>query len=137
MPHLFEPFTLRGLTLRNRIVMSPMCQYSANDGLANDWHLIHLASRAVGGAGLVLAEESTPLVSIGYRGFDPNRTQTTMVLKDGIPISADMIGYPENYYLPPIDSVDRIDFLHGGAALLYGPQPGGALNYVKIGRAHV
>ena len=80
--------------------------------------------------GLVLAEESTPLVSIGYRGFDPNRTQTTMVLKDGIPISADMIGYPENYYLPPIDSVDTIDFLHGGAALLYGPQPGGALNYV-------
>ena len=80
--------------------------------------------------GLVIAEESSPLASIGYRGFDPNRTQWTMVLKDGIPVSMDMIGYPENYYLPPIDSVDSIDFLHGGASLLYGPQPGGALDYV-------
>lgn len=80
--------------------------------------------------GLVIAEEISPLASIGYRGFNPNRTQWTMVLKDGIPVSMDMIGYPENYYLPPIDSVDTIDFLHGGASLLYGPQPGGALNYV-------
>lgn len=80
--------------------------------------------------GLVIAEETTPLVSIGYRGFDPNRTQYTQVLVDGLPISADMFGYPENYYLPPIDAVDTIDFLHGGAGLLFGPQPGGALNYV-------
>jgi 2,4-dienoyl-CoA reductase-like NADH-dependent reductase (Old Yellow Enzyme family) len=56
MPHLFEPLALRSVTLPNRIAVSPMCQYSATDGIANDWHLVHLGSRAVGGAGLVLAE---------------------------------------------------------------------------------
>jgi 2,4-dienoyl-CoA reductase-like NADH-dependent reductase (Old Yellow Enzyme family) len=56
MAHLFEPLTLRSITLPNRIAVSPMCQYSGTDGFANDWHLVHLGSRAVGGAGLVLAE---------------------------------------------------------------------------------
>jgi len=56
MPHLFEPFTQRGVTFRNRIAVSPMCQYSSEDGFANDWHLVHLVSRAVGGAGLVMTE---------------------------------------------------------------------------------
>jgi Fe(3+) dicitrate transport protein len=81
--------------------------------------------------GLVLSEETTPLVSLGYRGLDPHRSQFTLVLKDGIPIAADMFGYPENYYMPPLDSVDQIDFVRGGAALLYGPQPGGALNFIS------
>jgi 2,4-dienoyl-CoA reductase-like NADH-dependent reductase (Old Yellow Enzyme family) len=54
--HLFAPLRLRGLTLRNRIVVSPMCQYSSVDGHANDWHFVHLGSRAVGGAGLVMTE---------------------------------------------------------------------------------
>jgi 2,4-dienoyl-CoA reductase-like NADH-dependent reductase (Old Yellow Enzyme family) len=58
MPHLFEPFQLRGLTLRNRIVVSPMCQYSSHEGFANDWHFVHLASRAIGGAALVFTEAS-------------------------------------------------------------------------------
>lgn len=53
---LFEPFTLRSVTFRNRIGVSPMCQYSCVDGLIGDWHLVHLGSRAVGGAGLVMAE---------------------------------------------------------------------------------
>jgi 2,4-dienoyl-CoA reductase-like NADH-dependent reductase (Old Yellow Enzyme family) len=53
---LFSPVTLRGVTLRNRVVVSPMCQYSSIDGFANDWHLVHLGSRAVGGAGAVLTE---------------------------------------------------------------------------------
>ncbi len=53
---LLSPLTLRSVTLRNRIVVSPMCQYSAEDGFANDWHFVHLGSRAVGGAGLVLTE---------------------------------------------------------------------------------
>jgi len=53
---LFEPLTLRGVTLRNRIGVSPMCEYSSVDGFANDWHLVHLGSRAVGGAGLVMTE---------------------------------------------------------------------------------
>lgn len=56
MPHLFDPFHLRGVTVRNRIGVSPMCQYSAVDGFANDWHLVHLGSRAVGGAGLIIME---------------------------------------------------------------------------------
>lgn len=54
--NLFAPLPIRGLTLRNRITVSPMCQYSSEDGFANDWHLVHLGSRAVGGAGLVLTE---------------------------------------------------------------------------------
>ncbi|MHC1791053.1 NADH:flavin oxidoreductase/NADH oxidase [Solidesulfovibrio sp.] len=53
---LFSPLTIRGVTLRNRIGVSPMCQYCCTDGLADDWHLVHLGSRAVGGAGLVFAE---------------------------------------------------------------------------------
>ncbi len=56
MTHLFEPLTLRGITLKNRIAVSPMCQYSSVDGFANDWHLVHYGSRAAGGAGLVLTE---------------------------------------------------------------------------------
>jgi 2,4-dienoyl-CoA reductase-like NADH-dependent reductase (Old Yellow Enzyme family) len=56
MPHLFSPLTLREITLPNRIVVSPMCQYSSVDGLANDWHFAHLAARAVGGAGLIITE---------------------------------------------------------------------------------
>ncbi|SER17041.1 2,4-dienoyl-CoA reductase [Solimonas aquatica] len=55
---LFTPLKLRDLTLRNRIAVSPMCQYSAQDGEPNQWHLVHLGSRAVGGAGLVMAEAS-------------------------------------------------------------------------------
>ena len=54
--HLFSPLKIRGATLRNRIAVSPMCQYSSEDGFANDWHLVHLGSRALGGAGLVFAE---------------------------------------------------------------------------------
>ncbi len=56
MAHLFEPLTIKSITLRNRIGVSPMCQYSSEDGVANDWHLVHLGSRAVGGAALVIAE---------------------------------------------------------------------------------
>lgn len=55
-PHLFRPLALRAVTLPNRIMMSPMCQYSAADGVANDWHRHHLAARAVGGVGLVMVE---------------------------------------------------------------------------------
>ena len=51
---MFTPFRLRDLVLANRVVVSPMCQYSAEDGTPNDWHLVHLGSRAVGGAGLVI-----------------------------------------------------------------------------------
>ncbi|WP_343669919.1 NADH:flavin oxidoreductase/NADH oxidase [Chitinophaga sp.] len=56
MAALFTPLTIGAVTLRNRIVVSPMCEYSSTDGFANDWHLVHLGSRAVGGAGLILTE---------------------------------------------------------------------------------
>ncbi|HTB35369.1 MAG TPA: NADH:flavin oxidoreductase/NADH oxidase, partial [bacterium] len=73
MPKLFEPFKLRGLTLRNRVGVSPMCQYSAVDGLPQAWHLPHLGSRAVGGAGLVMAEATGVLpegrITLGCTGL--------------------------------------------------------------------
>jgi 2,4-dienoyl-CoA reductase-like NADH-dependent reductase (Old Yellow Enzyme family) len=56
MPHLFDPITVRGLMLPNRIIVSPMCEYSSSEGFANDWHLVHLGSRAVGGAALTMTE---------------------------------------------------------------------------------
>jgi 2,4-dienoyl-CoA reductase-like NADH-dependent reductase (Old Yellow Enzyme family) len=58
---LFSPLTIRGLTLKNRIAMSPMCQYSSRDGLANDWHLVHIGSRAVGGVALAVVEATAVL----------------------------------------------------------------------------
>jgi len=79
--------------------------------------------------GLVLSEETSPLVSIGYRGFEPHRMQYFQVLENGIPIHADMLGYPESYYTPAIESVESLEFSRGGSALMYGPQPAGALNY--------
>src|SRR2546425_5015064 len=61
MPGLFDTFQLRDVTLRNRVVVSPMCQYSCVDGYANDWHFVHLGSRAVGGAALVMVEATAVL----------------------------------------------------------------------------
>ena len=55
-PPMFTPFRLRDMVLANRVVVSPMCQYSAEDGTVDDWHLVHLGSRAIGGAGLVITE---------------------------------------------------------------------------------
>jgi 2,4-dienoyl-CoA reductase-like NADH-dependent reductase (Old Yellow Enzyme family) len=70
---LFEPFTTGGVTLRNRVVVSPMCQYSSEDGHATDWHLVHLGSRAVGGSGAVIVEatavEPIGRISPGDMGF--------------------------------------------------------------------
>ena len=56
MPHLFEPFNQRSVNFPNRIAVSPMCQYSSENGFANDWHFVHLVSRAVGGAGMIMTE---------------------------------------------------------------------------------
>jgi len=56
MPKLFSEYRIKGVSLRNRIVVSPMCQYSAEEGVPNDWHLVHLGARAIGGAALVIAE---------------------------------------------------------------------------------
>jgi hypothetical protein len=60
---LLSPLTIRGVTLRNRIVMSPMCQYIATDGFADDWHLVHLGGRAAGGVALVIVLPLQDLLS--------------------------------------------------------------------------
>ena len=56
MSHLFTPLKIKDVTFKNRIGMSPMCQYSSDDGVASNWHLVHLGSRAVGGLGFIMAE---------------------------------------------------------------------------------
>jgi len=69
--------------------------------------------------------------SISYRGLgDPHESFNILILKDGIPVAAEPYGYPANYYMPPIDTVEKTEFYRGGASLLFGPQPGGALNFV-------
>jgi len=72
-PPAFLPFTVRGCTLPNRVVVSPMCQYSATDGLPNDWHLVHLGGRAIGGAGLLFTEmtnvSADARISLGCAGM--------------------------------------------------------------------
>ena len=61
MTHLFDPLAIRDLRFANRVFVSPMCEYSSTDGFASDWHFVHLGSRAVGGAGLVLTEATAVL----------------------------------------------------------------------------
>jgi Fe(3+) dicitrate transport protein len=82
--------------------------------------------------GLLVSEMPNPaFLNLGSRGVgDPHESQDLMVLRDGIPFAMDLIGYPTVYYAPPLTSVDRLEFVRGGAALLFGPQPAGALNYV-------
>lgn len=59
MPHLFSPLVIRGIELKNRVAVSPMCEYSSIDGFANDWHLVHLGAFATGGAGLIITEATS------------------------------------------------------------------------------
>jgi Fe(3+) dicitrate transport protein len=82
--------------------------------------------------GLLVSELSNAsLLSLGYRGIgDPHESQNLLVLKDGLPFVVDLYGYPTVYYAPPFEAVDRLEFIRGGASLMYGPQPSGALNYV-------
>src|SRR4051812_17372504 len=56
MPTLLDPVAFRSMTARNRVGISPMCMYSADDGMPNDWHLVHLGARATGGSGLIITE---------------------------------------------------------------------------------
>jgi 2,4-dienoyl-CoA reductase (NADPH2) len=95
-PHLFAPLALRGVTLRNRVGVSPMCQYSSPDGLATDWHLVHLGSRAVGGAGLVM-------------------TEATAVTPQGR-ISPEDLGLWDDRHIEPLARVVRFIRAHGAAA---------------------
>lgn len=95
-PLLFRPLALRGLTLKNRVVISPMCQHAAQDGCATDWHLVHLGKFALGGAGLIL-------------------TESTAVSPHGR-IGAGDLGLWSDAQVAPLRRV--VDFVHGqGAAI--------------------
>ncbi|TAE90952.1 MAG: hypothetical protein EAZ81_08190, partial [Verrucomicrobia bacterium] len=82
--------------------------------------------------GLLTSELSnSSLLSLSYRGIgDPHESQNLMVLKDGIPFVLDPLGYSTVYFAPPFESLDRLEFVSGGGALLFGAQPSGALNYI-------
>jgi len=82
--------------------------------------------------GLLVSELSNnSLLSLGSRGIgDPHESQNLLVLRNGVPFVLDMFGYPTVYYAPQLESVDRLEYVRGGSSLLYGPQPGGSLNYV-------
>ncbi len=90
MAKLFTPLTLKSVTFKNRIVMSPMCEYSSVDGFANEWHLVHLGSRAVGGAGLII-------------------TEATAVSPEGR-ISASDLGIWKNAHLDKLKTI--VSFIH-------------------------
>ena len=93
-PHLFTPLTVRGTTIRNRIAVSPMCMYSSVDGFANDWHFVHLGTRAVGGAGLVF-------------------TEATAVTAEGR-ISPQDLGIWSDEHVPGLARI--VEFVHGHGA---------------------
>ncbi len=81
--------------------------------------------------GVLISEEpSSPIINIGYRGFDSQRAEFTQVLKDGVSVKNEQFGFPETHYTPILDSIERVEFIRGGSALQYGPQPGGALNFI-------
>ncbi len=81
--------------------------------------------------GLLVSEEpSSPIINFGYRGLDSQRSEFMQVLKDGVSIKNEQFGFPESHYTPILDAVERIEFIRAGAALQFGPQPGGALNFV-------
>ena len=96
MSLLLEPYSLRQLTFLNRIAVSPMCQYSSVDGLANDWHLVHLGSRAVGGAGLIF-------------------TEATAVTADGR-ITAQDLGLWNDQQIEPLQRITRFIRAQGAVA---------------------
>ena len=85
--------------------------------------------------GLLVSEVSNgSWASLSYRGLgEPHESWNLLTLQDAIPAVPDMYSYPAAYFIPPLDMVERIEFIRGAAGLLYGPQPGGAINYVMQG----
>ena len=79
---------------------------------------------------LVSEEPSSPIVNFGYRGLDSQRSEAMQILKDGVSIKNEQFGFPETHYAPTLDAVERIEVIRSGAALQFGPQPGGAINFV-------
>lgn len=83
--------------------------------------------------GLLISEiPNEALAAITYRGLgDPHESFNVLLLQDGLPVAADMYGYPAHYFSPALPMMDKVQFIRGGAGLLYGPQPGGVLNYMS------
>lgn len=83
--------------------------------------------------GLLVSEiPNEALAAITYRGLgNPHESYELLLLQDGIPVAADMFGYPAHYFSPALPMMEKVQFIRGGAGLLYGPQPGGALNYMS------
>jgi Fe(3+) dicitrate transport protein len=81
--------------------------------------------------GIVVSEEpSSPIINFGYRGLNSQRSEFMQVLKDGVSIKNEQFGFPETHYTPILDAVERLELIRAGAALQFGPQPGGALNFI-------
>ena len=112
---LLSPLTIRSVTIRNRIVVSPMCQYCAVDGLADDWHLVHLGSRAAGGAGLVF-------------------TEATAVTPEGR-ISPGDLGLWDDRHIEPLAMVARFIHRMGGVAGIQLATPAARVAVSLLGRA--
>jgi len=102
MTQLFEPFTLKDITLRNRVGVSPMCQYSYRDGFSNDWQVVHLGTRAAGGAGLIIAEATAVEAPGRITPFDVGiwsdehiepLQRVTRVIKDNGAVAGIQIGH--------------------------------------------
>jgi Fe(3+) dicitrate transport protein len=83
--------------------------------------------------GLLISEvPNESLAAITYRGLgDPHESYNVLLLQDGIPVAADMFGYPAHYFSPALPMMDKFQFIRGGAGLHYGPQPGGVVNYIS------
>jgi Fe(3+) dicitrate transport protein len=83
--------------------------------------------------GLLISEiPNESLAAITYRGLgNPHESYNLLLLQDGIPVAADMFGYPAHYFSPALPMMEKVQFIRGGAGLLYGPQPGGVLNYMS------
>jgi Fe(3+) dicitrate transport protein len=79
---------------------------------------------------LVSEEPQSPIINFGYRGLNSQRSEFMQVLKDGVSLKNEQFGFPETHYTPILDAVERIELIRAGAALQYGCQPGGALNFV-------
>jgi Fe(3+) dicitrate transport protein len=79
---------------------------------------------------LVSEEPQSPIINFGYRGLNSQRSEFTQVLKDGVSIKNEQFGFPESHYTPILDAVERVEVVRAGAALQFGPQPGGAINFV-------
>lgn len=122
MAHLFEPLELRSVTLRNRIALSPMCQYTAREGVANDWHLVHLGARAMGGAGLVIVEAT---------GIEPRGRITPECL--GLWNEEQVAALrPITAFIEARGAVPAIQLAHAGVkASRYGPRHATSNAYVE------